>query len=118
MAAAFWLALQAATAAAPAPAGVIPIDFDLSRLDRSLAGPIAARRCAPDNAAAILVCGRRSSGGAYPMAQWALIFPPDGPLRAETALGGGAIGRIHTEALPLDRGVVSQRAMVGILIPF
>ena len=117
MAAAFWLALQAAAAPLPAPTGVVPVDFDLARLDRPLAGPIAVRRCAPGDSTTIIVCGRRSGGG-YPLAEWALIFPPEGPLRAETSLGGGAIGRIHTEAVPLDRGAVSQRAMVGISIPF
>jgi hypothetical protein len=117
MAAAFWIALQAAAAPMPVPPDVVPIDFDLSRVGRSLAGPIAVRRCAPGDAETIIVCGRRSEGG-YPLAEWALVFPPEGPLRAETGLGGGVTGRIHTEAVALDRGAVSNRAMIGISTAF
>ena len=115
MTVAYWLALQAASATAPA--GLVPVDFDLARLRRPLAGPVAAPRCASGDATAIVVCGRRSGGG-YPLAEWARIFPPDGPLRAETSLGDGATGRIHAESVALDRGAVSQRAMIGVAIRF
>jgi hypothetical protein len=113
MAMAYWLALQAASAPAP-------IDFDLASLSRpryALSDQIAARQCDRGNGSAIVVCGRREAG-AYPLAEWARIFPPEGPLRAEGALGGGAVGRVFGQSEALDRGVASNRLMIGITIPF
>ena len=120
MTAAFFLALQAAASPATVPAGVSPISFDLNSVGRphyDPDDPIAFRRCARGDGTAIVVCGRRA-GGDYPMAQWALIFPTEGPLRAETRLDDGVTGRIHAESVGLDRGAVSQRAMVGVSIAF
>jgi hypothetical protein len=108
------LALQAA-APAPAPqrwampvltAGA-PLDFDLARY-RPAGGP-----CFGASAEEVVVCGRRGGAGDYPIAQWARIFAAR-PIRAERDLGGNIQGRIHAEAVPMDRGAVSNRVMIGI----
>jgi len=115
------LAVQAAaTPATPAagprwavvaPAGAI--DFDLARYsarqDESCPGAVAGE---------VLVCARRRGGsGAYPLDYWAAVFA-DRPIRAEMDLGGNVQGRIHAEAVAMDRGAVSNRVMVGIRMPF
>ncbi len=108
------LALQAA-APAPAPQRwVMPflttgstLDFDLARY------PPAGGRCSGAGAGEVVVCGRRGGAGDYPLAQWAQIFAPR-PVRAEWDLGGNVRGRIHAEAVPMDRGAVSNRVMIGI----
>ena len=111
------LALQAAAPAAAAP---IPIDFDLARV-RPTPFDLAAMRgsagCRRDGAGAILVCGRRPGGGAFPFAEMARRYAV-GPIVAETGLGGGARGSLAAEAVALDRGAVSNRAMVRIRLPF
>ena len=66
----------------------------------------------------ILVCGARRNGGAYPMAYWARIYGPEPPIRAEMNLGRGVQGRAYTEAVPMDRGAVSNRAMIGLRTRF
>ena len=115
------LALQAAAAAtpvSPAPRWAMPeptenrIDFDLNRYQSP------ASDCLGAGAGDVLVCGPRRGGGAYPMARWARIFGPEPPIRAEMDLGGGVQGRIYSEAVAMDRGAVSNRAMVGIKVPF
>lgn len=118
------LALLLALQAAAAPAGVEPadwapgpvaaLDFDLARYRP--AGP-AERGCRADDPAPIMVCARRPSGGAYPMAQWARIFEVR-PLRAETSLGGGAILGIHSQAAEIAPGMVSNRVMIGLRTAF
>ena len=133
------LSLQAAAVAtpaapAPSPAAIPPasigqrwampvliardgaatrIAFDLERL--RTAGPATCRGGAAGD---ILVCGPRRGGGAYPLAYWARVFGPEPPIRAEMDLGGGVQGRIHSEAVPMDRGAVSNRVMVGIRTRF
>ena len=127
-----FMALQTAavaTPAAPAPpparprwamaANVVqefsrgsPGDFDLGRYP-------GAGTCLPAAGSEVLVCGpRRAGAGAYPMAYSARIFGPEPPIRAEMGLGGNVQGRIYTDAVPMDRGAVSNRALVGIRLPF
>lgn len=66
----------------------------------------------------VLVCARRHGRGDYPLDYWDRIFPPEGPIRAEMGLGGGVTGRVYTDAVPMDRGAVSNRVLVGIKLPF
>ena len=115
------VATPAASAAPPASAprrampagqaGITPLAFDLARL-RTEGG------CGAGDAADVLVCGRRRSGGAYPMAHWARIFGPEPPIRAEMDLGHGVQGRVYTEQVGLDRGAVANRILVGIRTRF
>jgi hypothetical protein len=105
------LALQAA-AAHPAPV-LAPIDFDLARLRPVEFG---LGRCGRADPSAIIVCGRRSRG-AYPLGDMAAIFEPR-PIRAEAGFGGNLIGRVFGQSVELDRGAVSNRAMIGIRLPF
>ena len=118
MALTLMLALQAA-AAAPAPAPPIaPIRFDLASLRAGRSDPLGrARGCTSGDSAEILVCGRRSSTGAYPLAEMTRRYAP-GPIRAETRLFGSVVGRAYGESVVLDRGAVSHRAMIGIRLPF
>lgn len=116
------LALQSA-AAAPAPRWAMPALI----ASESGAAPLALGRegvrsagvCLPAAGTDVLVCGpRRGGAGAYPLAYWARIFGPEPPIRAEMGLGGSVQGRIYSEAVPMDRGAVSNRAMIGIRWPF
>lgn len=105
-------ALQAAAAASPGPAS---IDFDLARYRSSEAGPGRCERGAdPD---AILVCGIRRRDGDYPLDEMARLFAPR-PILAETGLGGRATGRLFLDSATLPNGMVSNRVMVGIRVPF
>lgn len=128
------LSLQAAAVATPVPlapppaeshqrwampvliardGGATPIAFDLERLRTA-----GAATCRSAAAGDVLVCGaRRGGAGDFPMAIWDRIFTPR-PIRAEMNLGGNVQGRIHAEAVPMDRGAVSNRVMVGIRWPF
>ena len=114
------LALQAAAPAqpaqAPAPSPLAPIDFDLARLARDGTGT-AGRGCRAGDPVPITVCARRSSVGDYPMAEWARLFTP-GPLRAEAGLGGGAVLRAYGEQVEIAPGLVSNRLMIGVRLPF
>ena len=117
MSLALMLVLQAAVPP-PAPPLVAPIDFDLARYRPADFGPgAAARACRNGDPAAIVVCGRRSSTGTYPLDEMAAIFEP-GPLVAETRLTGNLQGRAFVEAVELAPGMVSTRFMVGIRLPF
>lgn len=99
---------------APAP-GPLRIDFDLARYRPADDG---ARACSgTPGPAEIVVCGARRRGGAYPMAQWARIFATR-PLVAETGIAGNLRGDVHAEAVPLDRGAVSNRVMIRLTVPF
>lgn len=106
------LALQAA--APPAP-GLAAIDFDLARLPRLDFG-IGGARCDRADPSAIVVCGRRGAG-AYPLDEMAGMFEPR-RIVAETRLFGNLIGDAHVEAVPMDRGAVSNRAMLRLRLPF
>ncbi|MEA3044360.1 MAG: hypothetical protein QOH47_2198 [Sphingomonadales bacterium] len=106
------LALQAA---APPASALAPIDFDLARLPRLAIG-IGGLRCDRADPTAIVVCARRG-GGAYPLDEMARMFEP-GRIVAETRLFGNVIGDAHVEAVPMDRGAVSNRAMLRLRLPF
>lgn len=111
MALAFLLALQAA--AAPAP----PEDFDLARVvpaGPELGGPVAG--CRRDVTEAIIVCGRRPGIGDYPIEQWERVFA-ERPLVAEKKFGR-ATARAFVEGATLGNGMISNRVMVGIKLPF
>lgn len=118
-----FLALQAAAAPAPAPPPVAgsrwfilppgtgddPRDFDLANY-RLLPDP----RCAAGGDSDVTVCGQRRGGaGSYPLERWARIFAPR-PIRAEMSLGGGATANVRLDAVPMDRGAVSNRVLIGI----
>jgi len=116
------LSLQAAAVASPAapaappppaPASVRPLDFDLAHYRSSESGT-----CLGAAGSDVLVCGRRRGRGAYPIDYWDRIFGPERPIRAEMNLGGGVQGRVYTDAVPMDRGAVSERVLVGIRLPF
>ena len=115
MSLALMLVLQAA-AAPPAPL-VAPIDFDLARYQAD--GPSLARLrdCAAGAPAAIVVCGRRRSGGAYPMEEMERLYAR-GPLVAETGLIGNARARAYVESVAFPGGQISNRVMIGIKLPF
>ena len=111
------LSLQAAAAAPPAAAPrVDAIRFDLAKAgqvrDRGVHGFFACDRSGD----AIVVCGRRA-GWAYPLEEMARIFEPK-HIRAETGLGNGATGDVHTEQVAMPNGRQSKRIMVGIKMPF
>jgi hypothetical protein len=108
------LALQAAAAPAPAP-GPLQLDFDLARFSPSGFG-LSERACDRSGPSAIVVCGHRVAG-AYPLAEMARIFEP-GRLVAQTRLTGNLTGDVHVESVPMDRGAVSNRVMVGLRLPF
>jgi hypothetical protein len=123
------LALQAAAAAPASPeppsrprwtmvAGLVQ-EFALGNSGGAdLARLAGAGTCLPAAGSEVMVCGpRRGGAGAYPLDYWARIFAPR-PIRAEMGLGGNVQGRIYSEAVPMDRGAVSNRAMVGIRLPF
>jgi hypothetical protein len=113
MAIALAWALQAAAAAsaAQAPAAPVAVDFDLARY-RPGGG---AGGCGTE--AEILVCGRRERSGDYPMERWARVFAQR-PLVAEARLGGNATGRVFVDSAQMPNGMVSNRVMVGVRIPF
>jgi hypothetical protein len=111
---ALFLALQAAAAPASAP-GPLQLDFDLARFSAAGFG-LPGRACDRGGASAIVVCGRRAAG-AYPLAEMARIFEP-GRLVAETRITGNVIGDVHAESVSMDRGAVSNRAMVRLRLPF
>lgn len=114
------LAFQTAAAAAPVPEIVLaPIDFDLAsvrRLDPDR-DAIRAQGCDRSDPDAIVVCGRRPTGGTYPVGQWERIFALD-PIRAEMRLTGNMVGSAVVDQVVLDRGAVSNRVMLRIRMPF
>ena len=106
------LAFQTAMLPVPAEfdlARLTPIDFDL----RYLRGT----QCAAGAAGDIVICGRRPRGGSYPLEEMARIFAIR-PLRAEAGIGGNVTARAFAEQVGMDRGAVSNRAMIGIKLPF
>jgi hypothetical protein len=122
MSLALMLVLQAAVppparpAPPPPPPLVVPIDFDLARYRPGDFGA-ANRACRNGDAAAIVVCGRRTSAGAYPLDEMAAIFEPR-PFVAEIGLVGNLRAGAFVEAVELAPGVVSNRFLVGIRLPF
>lgn len=116
------LGLQAAVPGAPAasaPLEVLPIAFDIAALARQPQSLTWSNRCERSGGSVIVVCGNLGSGAApLDMEALARIFEPNRRIVAEASLGGGVIGRTYVEAVPLDRGAVSNRAMIGIRLPF
>jgi hypothetical protein len=115
MSLALMLALQAA-AAPPAPL-VAPIDFDLARYRSGEPGLALPGRDCAGGGAAIVVCGRRRSGGAYPLEEMERLFGSRA-LVAETGLTGAMRGRAFVESVEFPGGQISNRIMVGIKLPF
>ncbi|HMG48058.1 MAG TPA: hypothetical protein VK614_11425 [Allosphingosinicella sp.] len=104
-------------AAAPAPPALAAVDFDLARYqsadaERWAFGP-ACDRADPS---AIVVCGRRGRG-TYPLDEMAELYEPRRIL-AETGIVGNLRGFAGVEAVELQPGVVSNRLLVGIRVPF
>jgi hypothetical protein len=109
------LALQAAAATAPAPPPrLLDLDFDLARYNPAEFDPDGG--CNRSDPSAIIVCARRSGGG-YPLERMARIFEPR-RLVAEIHLSGNLTGNVHLHSVPLAGGVVSNRVMVGLRLPF
>jgi hypothetical protein len=114
------LALQAAVPARATPAHAAPvaIDFDLRTIRpggfdlAAMAGSVLCGHASPGE---ILVCGRH--GGGYPLAAMARIFEPH-PLVAQVGVAGNLSADIHTEARELAPGMVSNRIMFGLRLPF
>jgi hypothetical protein len=110
-------ALQAA--AAPASSPLIALDFDLAHYQPPL--DLADPGCNRADRDAIVVCGHR--GNEYPLARMARIYEP-GRLVAATRLGHGLIGDVSVHnagehsVMPPDRGVLPNRVMVGLHLPF
>jgi hypothetical protein len=119
MSLALLMSFQAAAAPAPPPAAaqdVRAIDFDLARIRSADIQSIESLfACDRSQGADIVICGRRS-GNAYPLAEMRGIFET-GPLRAETHIGG-ATARAYVESVKFPNGMTSNRAMVGIKLPF
>jgi hypothetical protein len=119
MALALMLVLQAAAAqSAPAPPAPAAIDFDLARYRSADTDPWSIdRRCRSTDPSTVVVCARRRGGG-YPMEEMERLFAVE-PLVAEVGIGGGgATARAYVESVPMNRGEVSNRVMVGIRLPF
>lgn len=113
MQAVLFLAMQAAVATPEAPVAVLQSEFDLASLARA---PAFNLPCAASGADVIVVCARRR-GGAYPMDQWERVFAV-APLVAETRLAGNASVRAYTESVAIGMGQTSNRAMIGVRLPF
>lgn len=114
------LALQTTAAPPSLPEIVLtPVDFDLASVRRLDPGGGATRapQCDRSDPDTIVVCGRRPSGGAFPIEQWQRIFARD-PIRAEMRLTGNLVGSAVVEQVVLDRGEVSNRLMLRIRMPF
>jgi len=109
------LALQAAaaTAAAPPPR-LLELDFDLAHFNPAALGLDGG--CNRGDPSAITVCARRSGSG-YPLERMARIFEPH-PLVAGMHLAGNLTGNVHLASVPLAAGVVSNRVLVGLRLPF
>lgn len=104
------LALQAGAA----PPAIAEVDFDLARYSQDEFGRGACRR---DDPSAIVVCARRGNGD-YPLEQMALIFEPH-RIVAQARMMGNLTGNVHVEQGNFaDRGVVPNRIMIGLRLPF
>lgn len=113
------LALQAAGAAPPPPV-IQPIEFDLARVRPFEVGDAAVRvplNCRTEEDGEIVVCGRRPTGGVFPMEEMARLFAVE-PLVAEARLTGDLVGSVVAESVAFPRGEVSNRVMVRLRLPF
>lgn len=106
------IAFQAA--ASSAPAGPLPVEFDL-KTHKPAPDPEGAAACAQQNASDIVVCGRRGQGYRVPELDGRY---DEKPLRAEIGIGGGATLRGYVESVEFPNGQVSKRAMIGIKTKF
>ena len=103
--------------AAAAPAGTLPaIDFDLARYRASFDTGLGRSACERGSGDAIVVCGRRGAGD-YPLERMDRLYGPR-RLMAELGIAGNLRGDIHNEAVPMDRGAVSNRVLIGLRLPF
>ena len=107
----FALLFALQTAAVSVPSAVAPIDFDLARHRP------AARGCARGSPSEIIVCGQRGGGASVSVEELDRRYGPK-KIRAERALRGGGTARAFTESVPMPRGDLSKRVMVGIKVPF
>jgi hypothetical protein len=100
-------------------ANVMPSDFDLGNVRPSISDryALSAAACPRGANGDIVICGRRPSGGAYPLDAMALLFAPR-PFVPEMGIGGNVRMRAYTEQGAMDRGVYSNRAMVGFKLSF
>ena len=115
-----WTLMLALQAAAPAPAAappIAPIHFDLASLRAGQADPLGRARCSGGESAEILVCGRRGGANAYPLAEMTRLFARQ-RIVAETGLIGNLNGRAYVESAVIGPGLISNRMMVGIRLPF
>ena len=112
MALALLMAVQAA--ASSAPAGAVPIEFDL-KTHKPAPDPEGAAACAQQSASDIVVCGRRGPGYRVPELDGRY---DEKPLRAEIGIGGGTTVRAYVESVEFPNGQVSKRAMVGVKMKF
>ena len=120
MSLALMLLLQAGAVPPPAPPAPVRIDFDLARYRPGVGGEGDAAPACRGRAGGpgeVVVCGPRRSGGAYPFAEMARRYAVR-PLMAETGIVGNVRGDVHGETVELDRGAVSQRAVVRLRLPF
>lgn len=113
MVAAFFLMLQAASPLpAPPPA---PADFDLATWWP--ARPVGLDGCPISDGGDVVICGRRTRTDDYPMEEMARLFEPK-PLVAQLPLGNAVTARAYVERVDLPNGVISNRMMIGLKLPF
>jgi len=115
MSLALMMLVQAAAPAPPALATIATIDFDLARyrpVDLWALGP----SCVRTDPSAITVCGRRTRA-TYPLEEMAARFEP-GRIVAETGIAGNLTGGVYVQGVELAPGMVSNRLLVGIRVPF
>jgi len=105
-------------AAAPAPPPALAaVDFDLARYqpadaERWALGPA----CDRTDPSAIIVCGRRGRG-TYPLDEMADLYEAR-RIVAETGIIGNVTGGVYVQGAEIAPGMVSNRLLVGIRIPF
>ena len=109
------LALLLQAVAAP-PSALPAIDFDLARYRAAGFDLGFGQRGCRRSGDEILVCGRRDAG-AYPLERMERLYGPR-RLMAELGIAGTLRGDIHSEAVPMDRGAVSNRVLIGLHLPF
>ncbi len=116
MALAWLMAVQAA--ASPAALPMLSIDFDLAAVKPAAEAPPLL--CDPVEGEDIVVCGRILQARPFTpeeMDRLARLYA-EKPVRAAIDLGGGAKGAFTFAPTQLPGGVVSNRVMVGIKLPF
>ena len=103
--------------AAAAPPGTLPaVDFDLARYHAAGFDLGFGERGCRRSGDEILVCGRRGAGD-YPLERMDRLYGPR-RLLANIGIAGTLRADIHNEAVPMDRGAVSNRVLIGLHLPF